>query len=271
MKKIIHMSDIHVGFRNFDERFRNIAQRLIQHKDIKAQESIIVITGDIIDNANKPDNFKKAKATIDFLRENGFRDILIVPGNHDYGTGSKGNKKFVKIFKQVYFNGEVNFPKKDIIDEIAFIGLDSMAEELNWYDRLFAEGQLGDRQLLGLSQMLADADVQACRKKVVYLHHHPFQFRPLHQLKDAKKLRHILLEAMKKGIAIDALLFGHNHEGNAHNNVWGIARCYDAGTATLKPRPRILGRTDWFQVKASVRLIDLENGDTSFDSVLTLL
>lgn len=270
MKKIVHMSDIHVGFKDHDQRFKMLAERLIESKQVVAKDCIIVITGDIVENANNPDNSKKAKATIDFLKKNGFNDILLIPGNHDYGTGSKGDKKFVSIFKQAYFEENIKFPKTDIIDDIAFIGLDSMADELNWYDRLFAEGELGDKQLRVLSQLLEDSKVTACRKRVIYLHHHPFKFRPLHQLKDAQKLKNILCQAMDRGISIDALLFGHNHAGDAHNNALGIKRCYDAGTATLKPRPKIFGRSGWFAVKASIRLIDIESDDTDQDIVLAL-
>ncbi|MCG2712949.1 MAG: metallophosphoesterase [Candidatus Omnitrophica bacterium] len=272
MKKIVHMSDIHVGFSDYDLRFKRIAERLIENKAVQGADCVIVITGDIVEDANNPDNYKRAKATLDVLKENSFKNILLVPGNHDYGTGSRGDKKFVRIFKKVFYDENFEFPKKDIIDGIAFIGLDSMAEELNWYDKLFAEGELGEKQLLVLSELLLDdRDVRSCRKRVIYLHHHPFKFRPLHQLKDANKLKKVLTRAMHKGISIDALLFGHNHEGNAHNNVWGIPRCYDAGSATLKPRPKILKGTVWFQIKASVRMIDLENDDTAQDRVLTLL
>lgn len=266
------MSDIHVGFLDFDRRFRRIAKRLIADKKVLASDCVIVITGDIVEDANNPDNFKSAKAIIDILKKNGFLDILLVPGNHDYGTGSRGNKKFIRKFKEVFFEGNIEFPKKDIIDDIAFIGLDSMTEELHWYDKLFAEGELGEKQLWAFSKLLLDdRDVKSCRKRVVYLHHHPFKFRPLNQLKDANKLKKVLTKVMNRGISIDALLFGHNHEGNSHNNMWGIPRCYDAGSATLKPRPKILEGTDWFKVKASVRLIDLDNDNTAKDRVLTLL
>lgn len=40
----------------------------------------------------------------------------------------------------------------DIIENIAFMGLDSMAEELNWTDRLFAQGELGNKQLKRLEK-----------------------------------------------------------------------------------------------------------------------
>ncbi len=47
-------------------------------------------------------------------------------------------------------------------------------------------------------------------------------------------------KAMEKGISIDALLFGHNHQGEERNGTWGIKRWYDAGSATCKPRPKYI-------------------------------
>jgi hypothetical protein len=75
-------------------------------------------------------------------------------GNHDYGTGSHGDKKFVKIFQQTFFGDELAYPKKDIIVNVAFFCLDSMAEELHWYDELWAQGELGSKQLSALNRKL---------------------------------------------------------------------------------------------------------------------
>ncbi|MEW5765974.1 MAG: hypothetical protein AB1824_13500, partial [Acidobacteriota bacterium] len=73
--------------------------------------------------------------------------------------------------------------------------------------------------------------VRSARHRVVYLHHHPFDpMGPLHELKDALGLARVL----KENGPLDALLFGHNHAGGAYAGVWGIPRCYDAGTSTRK-------------------------------------
>ena len=145
------------------------------------------------------------------LKEAGFEDILVIPGNHDYGTGSRGNKKYVHLFKQSFFNENRDYPLVDIIDRVAFIGLDSMAEELHWYDRLWAQGELGKKQLNRLSSIFTSDDVVTCKKRVIYLHHHPFDQRPLHQLKDTNKRHDVLMNAVNGGISIDAILYGHNH------------------------------------------------------------
>jgi hypothetical protein len=61
-----------------------------------------------------------------------------VPGNHDYGNGVLGDKIFVDLLKKKYFkSGEYFYPRLDIIDNIAFIGLDSTADPRMDYDGNF--------------------------------------------------------------------------------------------------------------------------------------
>jgi 3',5'-cyclic AMP phosphodiesterase CpdA len=272
MKKIIHISDLHVGYKDFRERFKIIADNLILEKGDKADQYVIVITGDLVDrpHTKKRDNYKDVKDILDYLKQSGFKHILVVPGNHDYGSGSKGNKKFVPLFKEIFFNGEAEYPKLDIIGDIAFIGLDSMAEELHWYDNLWSQGELGKKQLKRLKILLEEEKTRSCKKRVIYLHHHPFGWRPLHELKDSRKLKVVLTQARKKDISIDAILFGHNHQGKAHNGRWGIERCYDAGTTTLKERPRYLSWAVWFKTQSSTRVINLGK-KANTDYVLSLL
>jgi len=271
MKNIIHISDIHVGFKDMDLRLKEIVDGLKLNVKEKVEDYIIVITGDLVDDANHQEYYKDVKSSLDELKNFGFKHILVIPGNHDYGTGSKGDKKFIKLFQGHFFNDDQNYPRKDIIDDVAFIGLDSIAEELHWYDALWSEGELGDEQLDRLTQLVEKEDVRSCQKRVIYLHHHPFDSRPLHQLKDSKKLEQTLKEIMDKGISIDALLYGHNHEGKSHNGHWGIPRCYDGGSATLKPRPKIVKNIPLFQVNSSMRVIDIGNDDINSDYKLSFI
>lgn len=114
MKKIIHMSDLHVGYENLGDRFRTIIRNLIFEKGDKANEYVIVTTGDLVDDANDTMRYDEVKNGFERLEQAGFENILIAPGNHDYGTGSHGDKKFVKIFKQVFFGEEVTFPRENL-------------------------------------------------------------------------------------------------------------------------------------------------------------
>ncbi len=243
MKKIIHLSDLHVGHEECGANFEAIVDDIISLKR-PAKNYIVLITGDIVDNANHGGQIDEAVRVFKRLEEHGYR-LLVIPGNHDYGTGVSGNKKFVNVFKKRYYKSlDINYPKLDIIGKTAFIGLDSTAEELHWNDRFFSEGELGRDQLKRLKKMLKEPKV-ASRKKVVYLHHHPFDFKLGMQLKDSKDLRKVIENK------IDALLFGHYHAdpeiaGKTFHGAWGIPRCYNAGSSTHK------------------------NGDTGFQRIIDL-
>ncbi|MCH9647735.1 MAG: metallophosphoesterase [Deltaproteobacteria bacterium] len=233
MKKIIHLSDLHIGFRdsrgrNLGDRFHDLVRNLVFEKQ-PAENYVVVITGDLVESATETANYDEVRLHLEALRERGFT-VLVCPGNHDYGTGILGSKKFVRTFKHTFFRDpDFDYPKLDLIGEIAFIGLDSMAEELSWYDRLFAEGEIGKHQLHRLDQLLSRDSVRSAARRVVYLHHHPFDSRPFHHLKDSQKLGEAL-----QGHTIDCILYGHNHAGRKHHGQWGIHRCYDAGTSTRK-------------------------------------
>ena len=207
MKKIIHLSDLHIGHKDCGDKFRTIIDNIAFQKQ-PARDYIVLITGDIVNNAMRSKQIDEAVSAIEQLEKRGYK-VLVVPGNYDYGTGVRGNKKFVDLFKEKYFKShEISYPKLDIIGKTAFIGLDSTAEELHWHDCFFSEGELGKEQLKRLRKMLKNPKV-ASRKKVVYLHHHPFDFKFGMQLRDSNELRNII---EKK---IDALFFGHYHVNRA--------------------------------------------------------
>jgi predicted MPP superfamily phosphohydrolase len=251
MRKIIHLSDLHVGHEECGDKFRALIDNITFLKQ-PANNYIVLITGDIVENANHIEFIEEAVDAIEQLKERGYK-VLVVPGNHDYGTGTVGNEKFVDLFKEKYFKSrEISYPKLDFIDEIAFIGLDSTDEELHWLDRFLCEGELGKKQLKRLKKMLNEPEVGS-RKKVVYLHHHPFDFKLGMQLRDNNDLRKIIENK------IDMLLFGHYHAdptsaGKIFHGKWGIKRCYNAGSSTHKNGD--IG----FQ-----RVIDLSDADPRMD------
>ena len=229
MKKIIHLSDLHVGHANLSEKLRHIIDTIILLKQ-PAKKYVVLATGDIVDNANIESQYGEAKAHMDRLEAAGFT-VLLAPGNHDYGSGILAKREYVKAFKKTFFGqASIKYPKLDIIENTAFIGLDSMAEEIHWYDALFANGELGQDQLNRLDSTLDQPDVHACKYRVVYLHHHPFDAWFAHELKDSEALGQVL----RKHGNVDALLYGHNHAAKVRNGAWDIPRCYDAGTATGK-------------------------------------
>ena len=70
---------------------------------------------------------------------------------------------------------------------------------------------------------------------------------------------------------MDAILYGHNHQSQIHNGQWGIKRCYDAGTATIKSRSEWIEWLPWFKVKAALAMIHLDQDNAQSDYILELL
>ena len=263
------MSDWHVGATGILERLDHAVASLILECGDRAEDYVLVITGDLVDSASRA-HYDLVLPRLERLRAEGFQHILVVPGNHDYGTGNLGDPAFVPRFKEAFFGQQLTYPKLDVIDDIAFLGLDSMAEELHPDDRRWAQGELGPAQLLRLEAELCD-NLRSVRRRVVYLHHHPFDPYPLHQLKDSEALRGVVQRAAAAGSPLDAILYGHNHMGKARYGKWGVPRCYDAGTTTLKSRSELLELFPWFKPRAATRDMDLENRIPEIDRVLFLL
>ncbi len=262
MSKIIHLTDLHIGNNNGGNRgkkhpcevvFNNIVDNIIKDERV-AKSDIIVITGDLVESAYKEENYEMAKKAIGRFKENKFKHVLVIPGNHDYGRGTRVEEKYVEKFKDTFFGDtKKTYPKYDPIGNIAFIGLDSLAEAFDRKGKngnygIMADGKLGEAQLDGLVKKLGEATKNKKVKHiVVYLHHHPFKQldaiggrhhyhgHPVHGLKDHPALTKILKEHNSKhNNNISALLFGHNHKGGYtwKNNRTKIPRCYDGGTST---------------------------------------
>ncbi len=237
MMKIIHLSDLHIGYSGCENRFRVIIDNIISFCE-NTHDYIIIITGDIVDDGTKKKQLDKALAQIGILEDAGFI-VLVVPGNHDYGfLGSFPLNKFGKQFNKFFYGvSDIDYPilghpkSPGLINDIAFIGINSMEAEVEERDYILgAQGRIGNEQLAELDELLKTDTVMNCRKRVVYLHHHPFKQRLHLKLHDVPEFKRVL---MTNG-NIDCLLFGHYHKGLKWNNSWGIKRCYDAGTTTSK-------------------------------------
>ncbi|WP_020587544.1 metallophosphoesterase family protein [Desulfobacter curvatus] len=256
-KKIIHLTDLHLGYEDDKIKCAVTLERVktwIMTNCTPRSDYVIVITGDLIDNANVQAQWNLSASFIQQLSESGPTgdkyEVLVIPGNHDYGTGSNADPKFVPVFKQQYFNNpNFEYPRVKIVgngtthEKVAFIGLDSNEDELNPSDHRLADGEIGERQLGELENALRRNDVKACAYRVVYLHHHPFEspiFKFGHWLKDRGELKDVLYDAADEGIKVDALLFGHNHGGKPKHNKWHISRVYDGGVTGGKRKPSFI-------------------------------
>ena len=281
--KIIHFSDIHIGCkdREYSDKYSLTDNRfsvIIENLRIKLQELnksdetdyIIVITGDLVDKAGDVDNdgnyenYKAVKDKLTKLKNKGFSNILIVPGNHDYYKPYLyAEKALIQVFKDNFrgFTKEPalteNYPQLNIINNTAFIGLDTMSSEDRTINNWGAEGELGQPQRDRLIELLNNNDtVKNTTHRVIYLHHNPFEDNYWHRLKDAKEFRNLLknYNGTHPDRKIDLLLFGHTHNAQKYDGNCGIPRCYEAGTTTRK------------ECKPGIhRLIDIDNSKKDID------
>jgi 3',5'-cyclic AMP phosphodiesterase CpdA len=251
--KILHLSDLHIGgednllkVANGDgspctHRCEVIFDNIIANCKPRSDYTI-VITGDVTDGGSAvfsegiQHQYEEAARLIGHLRSSGFT-VLPVPGNHDYGCmGTHPKKKYGQLFREkLLFNHQGTFPilgradAPGLIDDVAFIGLDSMEAAISRDYYFGAQGKIGNPQLKRLNEMLDLDEVKNASARVVYLHHHPFDPQPNMELHDADGFEKVL-----SGRNVDILLFGHNHNGWKWNGWWDITKCYDAGTSTRK-------------------------------------
>ena len=231
MPQIIHLSDLHIGYKTCGAKAAEIINNIIKSEN--PANSIIIITGDIVEQSITDKDLEAALKLVAELRMHNFR-VLLCPGNHDYGTGVMNSRKLAQNFRKLLLPQVEVFPSIDIFKNTVFIGLDSNEDELHWYDRFFADGELGTAQLGRLSNVLNDPQLKDLTK-VIYLHHHPFHSVPLHKLKDRQKLKVVIANK------VDVLLFGHLHFGLSYNNTWAIKVVLDGGSSTGKRAAKTLG------------------------------
>jgi len=235
------------------QRLGMVVNDLLEHPPDAPENCLVIHTGDVIDSAT--DVHRLAGKTL--LKRLGERyRILLCPGNHDYGDAMSVNKeaaqKFREMFKDYIFQDKPSaFPViHEVGDEYVFIGLDSNAAELSFYERWFAEGHLGKKQLAELNKILDRPELQN-KKIIVYLHHHPFSFdysvmpdvgdrhllfhlfarltRPFRRLKDAYSFCQIVRDRTHM------LLFGHMHFGldcSGDSRRYGVPVALDGGSST---------------------------------------
>lgn len=256
--KIIHISDTHIGSGNAVERFERIIDDIHQ-VTAGGGTWVLVHTGDLIDRAGAAE----ADTAIHLLNKladgsgGGAIPLLLTPGNHDYGWSWHIDRDRAAEFRAtfapyIFGAAPAQFPTLRIIENCAFIGLDSSASEFGIIKGFFAEGDLGAEQRDRLETLLDDPALRGLTK-VVYMHHHPFidsysvrpdlgdrhYFAKVYQwygrsrlrLKDANSLLQVLRDR------IDLLLFGHKHYGLDHcfeAKRYGIGMAFDASSTTAE-------------------------------------
>jgi len=190
--KIAHISDLHLSP---EHRRRNIrSTRQLLDKIATFGVDHLVITGDITADAEKGD-FQLARK---LLKQSGWlnaKALSVVIGNHDIFGGVNHAEDiftFPKKCKQTHFRKKVTeffeffhelfegtvqpdqsmaFPFGKAIGEIAFIGMNSVAEYTKLGNPIGSNGEVRREELKKCKEMLI-LPTFANHKKIVLIHHH---------------------------------------------------------------------------------------------------
>jgi len=267
MMKLIHLSDLHIGQHHYTQKFQTILDHLNTVDEFAKPEYHIVITGDLINNANDRGALELAKSMIDSLKPRFEQRIFLCPGNHDYGNFWGGHHKFIAHFRNVFQeyltgSGDIDassylpadmpynspFPVVNMLDDTVLIGLDTTADELKDGYSLWAEGRMGERQCKALDQLLSLPELLD-KKVVLYFHHHPYEsVNYLNRFKDADEFLAVIRHR------VHMILFGHNHSysiSSSESQQDGIVMALEGGKSTKLMKFRIID-TDTYQFQEYV-------------------
>lgn len=236
MQRFIHLSDLHIRW--FKDAPENTALSFLVPQIVKRYEAgvkpTVLITGDITDDGTEQ-QYKEAVRLLKPLQDNGFR-LLVVPGNHDYGTaGNVYLEKSLERYEQIILRDflRLDVPKDGEFypyvvesDDVVFIGVDSVVANLHSTVH-YAAGEVGEPQRKVLRSIL-DRYTEVIQTKVIvtYFHHHPFDRRRVMQMDDAKEVMNIVSGRT------DFLCFGHDHVAESHHDKDRIDWILAAGKTT---------------------------------------
>ena len=190
MTLIVHISDLHISNRSFDEK---VFLKFVDEIN-KKEPDIILLTGDLTDDGYYK-SFKLAKKYLNMFKA----PIFIIPGNHD--SRNLGYETFEELI------GERTW-KLTKEGEFVIIGLDSSVPDVNY-------GHIGREQQLWLEAQLEQADKENLLK-IVALHHHvipiPKTGRERNILTDAGEILKTLID-----YNVGMVISGHKHVPNLWN------------------------------------------------------
>ncbi len=259
--KIAHISDLH-----FSTFFKNSNLQSIKHLIryiIQTDVDHIVITGDLTDNAD-PKDFEILRKLFKSFNILSSDRLTLVIGNHDIFGGLQTPEdilnfpekcknvqydKMVKLFGDYYFesfsgvikNEENHFPFIKQLDDIQFIGLNSIARYSKVKNPFGSNGKITDEELIETGKLLGNYSSEN-QKRIVLVHHH---FNRIKLKKDSfasgfwQKIEKQTMKLKKKKRIIsffkehniDIVLHGHWHSNMEYSREQ--IRFFNAG-ATIK-------------------------------------
>lgn len=222
-----------LGYLNWQRKRRRVHRRDaldLVVADLKAQRpDHIAVTGDLI-NLGLPAEFEAARAWLEGL---GAPDeVTVIPGNHDIYThlgNDPGLERWAEYMRgdaggARRAGGEVRFPFVRRIGPAALIALNSAVPTAPFV----AAGELGERQIAALGEILAGTRAEGLIR-VVLIHHPPLpgQAPPRRALRDAAELERVLAQH-----GAELVLHGHNHRDNHLDFEWAEGRIPVVGVAS---------------------------------------
>jgi len=201
MTLLVQISDIHIG-----SPYDRLVFDKIVHEVNSMKPYAIIVTGDITDEGILP-QFELARTELQRFK---CKDLIVVPGNHDYRhTGYLLFKKFFPA-NQVYD-----------MDDVVVITLGTARPDRD-------EGEVGYRQLLWMRKTIEKFEGQQ-KKIIIAMHHHligiPDTGTDKIIILDAGDTLRVCLESH-----VDLVLCGHKHRPWVWN--LGSLQIAYAGTAS---------------------------------------
>lgn len=190
--RIAHLSDLHLSPDHFPERTEAFYTILQKCRSLKTDH--IVITGDIT-NQGKPKEFAHARS---ILKEFGLLDperLTVTIGNHDIFGGpyfaedvlsfpgfcrqtdyDAKVKEFYGTFRESfegckYLAGPSIFPFVKMVQDVVFVGLNSVAPWSTLKNPLGSNGEVGKHQFHKLKEVLTSGMMEG-KTVIVLIHHH---------------------------------------------------------------------------------------------------
>jgi Icc protein len=190
--RIAHISDLHLNPDYFPERTEAFYQILEKCRSLKVDH--IVITGDITNQA-KAKEFAHARTILKEFDLLNPAKLTVTIGNHDIYGGPyhaedvlsfpgfcKGTdydskvKEFYSSFRETfddckYVSGTSVFPFVKIIRDVAFVGINSVAQWSSIKNPLGSNGDVGKHQYQQLKKIF-ESEIVKGKTILVLIHHH---------------------------------------------------------------------------------------------------
>lgn len=242
MYKIAHLSDLHISFKDEDERGKRLIELLGEVKERNCDH--IIITGDIADNPDIRDLLfiREIFSHFDLLDSD---KLSVIPGNHDIFGGAAKGKNFFRFIKECSeINYDVNentfidtfketfpennsFPYLKVLDNTAVIAINSIDRFSIEKNPEGSNGRLDNDNLEKLKNILS-SEVIKNKYRIVLIHHHFNEAKvneeyPAHSMWLKVVNWKMRLYGMKKLIKlfkkynVNLVLHGHTHINEIYN------------------------------------------------------